>query len=175
MGWGELHQGHRGPRTAGPGQDGRGLAACCQGFPGHRWPPHSPIPPGCQPSLARARPRQRGARCASGPALPPGPRGLWGWGAGGGGAGVYLSSLLNWGWASAISRLLLNIALLQREQSEKTELLTQPHQAVQEARPPDSSELGTGPGPRPGHVDMGVKVSLQDGARATAHPALVTG
>lgn len=39
------------------------------------------------------------------------------------GQGVYLSSLLNWGWASAISRLLLNTALLQQEQSEKTELL----------------------------------------------------
>lgn len=60
-----------------------------------------------------------------------------------GGQGVYLSSLLNWGWASAISRLLLNIALLQQEQSEKRELLTQPQQAAQEARPPHGSELGT--------------------------------
>lgn len=42
------------------------------------------------------------------------------------GQGVYLSSLLNWGWASAISRLLLNTALLQQEQSEKTELLPWP-------------------------------------------------
>ena len=41
--------------------------------------------------------------------------------------------MLNWGWASAISRLLLNIALLQREQSEKTELLPRPRQAAQEA------------------------------------------
>lgn len=76
-------------------------------------------------------------------------------GAGGrgmGGQGVYLSSLLNWGWASAISRLLLNIALLQQEQSEKTELLTQPHQAAREAGPPHSStQAGHGPpGPRPG-------------------------
>lgn len=36
---------------------------------------------------------------------------------------MYLSSLLNWGWASAISRLLLNNVLLQREQSEKRQLL----------------------------------------------------
>lgn len=35
-----------------------------------------------------------------------------GLGGGVGGQGVYLSSLLNWGWASAISRLLLNTALL---------------------------------------------------------------
>lgn len=54
----------------------------------------------------------------------------WGAGGGAGGQGVYLSSLLNWGWASAISRLLLNIALLQREQSEKTELLPQRRQTA---------------------------------------------
>jgi hypothetical protein len=55
--------------------------------------------------------------------------------AGTGGQGVYLSSLLNWGWASAISRLLLNTALLQQEQSEKTELLPRPLARRSDARP----------------------------------------
>lgn len=54
-------------------------------------------------------------------ALPPGPplsawfrqeSCIWGWEDRMDGQGVYLSSLLNWGWASAISRLLLNTALL---------------------------------------------------------------
>ena len=76
-------------------------------------------------------------------------------GAGGrgmGGQGVYLSSLLNWGWASAISRLLLNIALLQQEQSEKTELLTQPQQAAWEAGPPHSSTQAGHVGARGGQA-----------------------
>lgn len=106
------------------------------------------------PTLARPFPGQRErARRASGPALPPGPPWPSGQGAGVGGQGVYLSSLLNWGWASAISRLLLNIALLQQEQSERRELLTQPR--WQSRRPAHHTALGwaQAPGPLPGHTD----------------------
>lgn len=99
-------------------------------------------PPGRQPQLTSPPPGSREGSLARGgwpPEAQPCPqarRCLWGWGGGWGGQGVYLSSLLNWGWASAISRLLLNIALLQQEQSEKTELLLRPRQAAQEAGPP---------------------------------------
>lgn len=148
------------------------------------WPcPSSPRLLGAQAHLAQALPQRAGGlprqscegrkrlklRPATRPAvvLGAGGRGM-------GGQGVYLSSLLNWGWASAISRLLLNIALLQQEQSEKTELLTQPHQAAREAGPPHSStRAGHGPpGPRPGTRARGEV--RQESAGATAHPTPVT-
>lgn len=91
-------------------------------------------------------------------------------GGGVGGQGVYLSSLLNWGWASAISRLLLNTALLQQEQSEKTELLPRP---LQEPGRPDlhAPELGAA------HLAPGQGTQMpgdigQESTRAVANPLL---
>lgn len=150
--------------------------------------PHGPQPPEgprarraqlvSQPSQAGHAcwtvPSQRGeGRVCLRPSPATRPAVSWGRGRGTGGQGVYLSSLRNWGWASAISRLLLNIALLQQEQSEKTELLTLPLQAVWKARPPRSSSWRGPPGPGPGHDLEGKSHRMEPRPQCTLHGALL--
>lgn len=133
------HQGGQmGPHTCNPSGPGQGEHS---GSPSPSWAGRWPCPvahsswasawpdPAFPPASGRF-PCQKGSRPE--PQAQPCHQARVAWGAGGGagGQGVYLSSLLNWGWASAISRLLLNIALLQREQSEKTELLPQRRQTA---------------------------------------------
>lgn len=61
----------------------------------------------------------------------------------------------------------------QQEQSEKTELLTLPLQAVWKARPPRSSSWRGPPGPGPGHDLEGKSHRMEPRPQCTLHGALL--